>query len=97
MRRNHDFDSNYSFCFVRYFEQQKSEWQPEPQEPQVPPTLAAAAAAPVPALQIPRAKADNRQQGAAFRQQPPPMKVIFIIIHVRYSELQGNKSCMEKD
>ena len=58
-------------CSNRYFERPKPEWQNEPPEPPLPQTLAVAAAA-AQTLQIPRNKNDRQ----AFRQQPPPMKVI---------------------
>ncbi|KAJ7407561.1 zinc finger C4H2 domain-containing protein isoform X1 [Willisornis vidua] len=57
-----------------YFEKQKAEWQTEPQEPPIPESLAAAAAA---AQQLQVARKQDTRQTATFRQQPPPMKVIF--------------------
>lgn len=60
----------------RYFERQKIEWQTEPLEPVVPQALTVATAA-TQHLQVVRNKNDTRPQPTSFRQQPPPMKVIF--------------------
>lgn len=75
-------DSN-SYCLFAcssspfsYFEKQKAEWQTEPQEPPIPESLAAAAAA---AQQLQAARKQDARQTATFRQQPPPMKVLFDI------------------
>ncbi len=64
----------------RYFDRQKTEWQTEPQEPSLPPTMTVGVAAQT--MVQPRVKNDQRAQ-AAFRQQPPPMKVsISVCYHV---------------
>lgn len=57
-----------------YFEKQKAEWQKEPHEPAIPESLAAAAAA---AQQLQVSRKQDARQTATFRQQPPPMKVLF--------------------
>ena len=58
--------------FIRFFEKPPApEWTAEPPEPPIPQTLAVAAAA-AHQIQVPRNKNDRQ----AFRQQPPPMKVI---------------------
>ncbi|XP_063046429.1 zinc finger C4H2 domain-containing protein isoform X2 [Engraulis encrasicolus] len=54
-----------------YFEKQKAEWLKEPQEPIIPESLAAAAAA---AQQLQVSRKQDARQPATFRQQPPPMK-----------------------
>ncbi|XP_031443039.1 zinc finger C4H2 domain-containing protein-like isoform X1 [Clupea harengus] len=54
-----------------YFEKQKAEWMKEPQEPIIPESLAAAAAA---AQQLQVSRKQDARQPATFRQQPPPMK-----------------------
>lgn len=59
---------------LSYFEKQKAEWQTEPQEPPIPESLAAAAAA---AQQLQAARKQDARQTATFRQQPPPMKVLY--------------------
>lgn len=64
----------YSISHFSYFEKQKAEWQTEPQEPPIPESLAAAAAA---AQQLQAARKQDARQTATFRQQPPPMKVLY--------------------
>ena len=63
----------YVLCsHIRFFEKPPApEWTAEPPEPPIPQTLAVAAAA-AHQIQVPRNKNDRQ----AFRQQPPPMKVI---------------------
>ena len=66
--------ANRVFCLLccSYFEKQKAEWMKEPQEPIIPESLAAAAAA---AQQLQVSRKQDARQPATFRQQPPPMKV----------------------
>lgn len=73
-----------------YFEKQKAEWQTEPQEPPIPESLAAAAAA---AQQLQAARKQDARQTATFRQQPPPMKVLYTFTFVS----QNNHACKKKN
>ena len=65
------------FIFNSYFEKQKAEWQKEPHEPAIPESLAAAAAA---AQQLQVSRKQDARQTATFRQQPPPMKVLVLLM-----------------
>lgn len=69
-----------------YFEKQKAEWQKEPHEPAIPESLAAAAAA---AQQLQVSRKQDARQTATFRQQPPPMKVLFNYPGIAHSKLFG--------
>lgn len=69
-----------------YFEKQKAEWQKEPHEPAIPESLAAAAAA---AQQLQVSRKQDARQTATFRQQPPPMKVLFNYPGITDSKLFG--------
>lgn len=64
----------------RFFEKQKTEWQNEIPEQVLPSSLSASGAGQP--MQAGRSKPlQDRPQPAAFRQQPPPMKVLFYTLH----------------
>lgn len=71
------FNSFISHSFFRFFEKQKTEWQNEIPEQALPSSLSASASSQQ--MQAGRSKPlQDRPQPAAFRQQPPPMKVKYI-------------------